>query len=362
MSAAARRTLSLCNARAAHEVTLASGVRIRPPAAVGPPRRSLPFDRAVRLGWPAGRGWLDRGRAGDGGRHPDRSGGGGSRRQHRHAAPMGARRARDLRASRPAALSQPRRAGPPAARALGRRVRERAQPPHGYRPRRAARRRDGPGRHGVRAEPGRLGHVARGGRPARPQARRQRDGGDQGDDGRDRAFVTETPPGTGDLPTLRHEYDTHGLEVAGLDRDPLVQFGRWFEDAAAEGVYEPHAVALATVGPDGHPPCRYVLRRGVDDRGFRFFTSYGSAKARDLDATGVAALTWGWLELHRQVRATGRVRRLDPRGSDASFASRPRGSQIAAWASPQSAVLADRAELERRVSETEARFADGPVP
>jgi len=172
----------------------------------------------------------------------------------------------------------------------------------------------------------------------------------------------ETPPGTDDLPTLRHEYDTRGLDVGGLDPDPLVQFGRWFEDAAAEGVYEPHAVALATVGPDGRPSCRYVLLRGVDERGFQFFTSYGSAKARDLDATGVAALTWGWLELHRQVRVTGVVRRLDPAQSDAYFASRPRGSQIAAWASPQSAVLSDRDELERRVAEAEARFADGPVP
>jgi pyridoxamine 5'-phosphate oxidase len=172
----------------------------------------------------------------------------------------------------------------------------------------------------------------------------------------------ETPPGTDDLPTLRHEYDTRGLDVGGLDPDPLVQFGRWFEDAAAEGVYEPHAVALATVGPDGRPSCRYVLLRGVDERGFQFFTSYRSAKARDLDATGVAALTWGWLELHRQVRVTGVVRRLDPAQSDAYFASRPRGSQIAAWASPQSAVLSDRDELERRVAEAEARFADGPVP
>jgi pyridoxamine 5'-phosphate oxidase len=172
----------------------------------------------------------------------------------------------------------------------------------------------------------------------------------------------ETPPGTDDLPTLRHEYDTRGLDVGALDHDPVAQFGRWFEDAAAEGVYEPHAVALATVGPDGRPSCRYVLLRGVDERGFRFFTSYRSAKARDLDATGVAALTWGWLELHRQVRATGAVRRLDPAQSDAYFASRPRGSQIAAWASPQSAVLADRGELERRVADAESRFAGGPVP
>ena len=174
--------------------------------------------------------------------------------------------------------------------------------------------------------------------------------------------MTETPPGTGDLPTLRHEYDTHGVAVPELDPDPIVQFGVWFEEAAAEGIYEPHAMTLATVDDDGTPSCRYVLLRGVDERGFRFFTNYRSAKGRDLDARGRAALTWGWLELHRSIRATGPVRRLPAEESDAYFASRPRGSQIAAWASPQSAVLSDRDELERRVAEAEARFADGPVP
>jgi pyridoxamine 5'-phosphate oxidase len=174
--------------------------------------------------------------------------------------------------------------------------------------------------------------------------------------------VTETPPGTGDLPTLRHEYDTHGLDVAGLDADPLVQFGHWFEDAAAEGIYEPHATALSTVDAEGRPSCRYVLLRGVDERGFRFFTSYRSAKGRDLDGQGVAALTWGWLEQHRSVRARGTVRRLDAGESDAYFASRPRGSQIAAWASPQSEVIPSRAELDRRVAEAEERFAGRDVP
>jgi pyridoxamine 5'-phosphate oxidase len=174
--------------------------------------------------------------------------------------------------------------------------------------------------------------------------------------------VTETPPGTGDLPTLRHEYDTHGLDVTGLDPDPLVQFGHWFEDAAAEGIYEPHAVALSTVDEDGRPSCRYVLLRGVDARGFRFFTSYRSAKARDLDGRGHAALTWGWFEQHRSVRATGPVRRLPAEESDAYFASRPRGSRIAAWASPQSEFIGSRAALERRVAEAEERFAGREVP
>jgi pyridoxamine 5'-phosphate oxidase len=174
--------------------------------------------------------------------------------------------------------------------------------------------------------------------------------------------VTETPPGTGDLPTLRHEYDTHGLDVAALERDPFAQFALWFEDAAAEGVYEPHAAALATVDADCRPSCRIVLLRGVDERGFRFFTSYRSAKARDLDGRPYAALTWGWLEQHRSVRASGPVRRLTAEESDAYFSSRPRGSQIAAWASPQSEPLADRGELERRVAAAEERFAGGAVP
>jgi len=166
--------------------------------------------------------------------------------------------------------------------------------------------------------------------------------------------VTETPPGTGDLPTLRHEYDTRGVDVPGLDPDPLVQFGIWFAEAAAEGIYEPHAMTLGTVDDDGHPTVRYVLLRGVDERGFRFFTSYRSAKARDLDARGQAALTWGWLEQHRSVRATGPVARLPAAESDEYFASRPRGSQIAAWASHQSAQLSSRGELDRLVAEVEA--------
>jgi pyridoxamine 5'-phosphate oxidase len=174
--------------------------------------------------------------------------------------------------------------------------------------------------------------------------------------------VREPPPGTGDLPTLRHEYDTHGLDVAAFAPDPFTQFGVWFEEAAAEGIYEPHGAALATVDENCRPSCRIVLLRGVDGRGFRFFTSYRSRKARELAAHPAAALTWGWLEQHRQVRAAGPVRRLPAEESDAYFASRPRGSQLAAWASPQSAPIADRAELERRVAEAEARFAGGDVP
>ena len=174
--------------------------------------------------------------------------------------------------------------------------------------------------------------------------------------------MTDPPPGSPGLRTLRHEYESRGLHRADLDPDPLAQFASWYEGAAAEGIYEPHAVALATVDPDGRPACRYVLLRGVDARGFQFFTRYTSAKARELEASGHAALTWGWLDLHRSVRATGAVQRLPEAESDAYFAGRPHGSQIAAWASPQSEVLTGRDVLERRVAEAEARFAGGPVP
>ena len=169
-------------------------------------------------------------------------------------------------------------------------------------------------------------------------------------------MTEETPPGTDDLPTLRHEYDTRGLDVGGLDPDPLVQFGRWFEDAAAEGVYEPHAVALATVGPDGRPSCRYVLLRGVDARGLTFYTNYGSRKGRDLDARPDAALLFFWPQLERQVRVEGRVGRGDAAAADAYFAERPRASQVGAWASPQSEPIPDRAWLERAFYAQQQRF------
>ena len=166
-----------------------------------------------------------------------------------------------------------------------------------------------------------------------------------------------------DLATLRHEYSSRGLDVADLDPDPLEQFRRWYDEAEAAGVWEPNAMVVATVDASGTPDARYMLLRGLDaEHGFQFFTSYDSAKARQLAAHPSAALTFGWLDLHRQVRVTGAAGRLPPERSDAYFASRPRASRIGAWASPQSEVLADRAVLERRVTEVEERFGDGDVP
>jgi pyridoxamine 5'-phosphate oxidase len=152
------------------------------------------------------------------------------------------------------------------------------------------------------------------------------------------------------------------VEPGDLDPDPIVQFRRWLADAEAAGVAEPGAMVLATATPGGSPSARYVLLRGLDERGFAFFTNYQSAKAGDLEANPRAALVFGWDPLHRQVRVTGLVERVAASESDAYFASRARGSQIGAWASPQSGVLADRAQLEGLVAEANARFPGEEIP
>lgn len=165
-----------------------------------------------------------------------------------------------------------------------------------------------------------------------------------------------------DLSDRRSEYEAAGIDIGDTDLDPVAQFERWFAEAEAAGAWEPTAMVLSTVDADGTPTARYVLLRGVDERGFTFFTNYESAKAADLEATGKAALTFGWLELHRQVRITGAVTRTTSDESDAYFATRPRGSQLGAWASPQSQVLADRAALDALVAEQDGRHAEAVIP
>jgi pyridoxamine 5'-phosphate oxidase len=161
-----------------------------------------------------------------------------------------------------------------------------------------------------------------------------------------------------DLSDRRTEYEAAGIDLADTHEDPITQFERWFTEAEAAGVYEPTAMVLSTVAPDGMPSGRYVLLRGVDQRGFAFFTNYDSDKAVDLAASAKAALTFGWLQLHRQVRVTGTVSMTSTAESDRYFATRPRGSQIGAWASPQSRVLADRAALEALVADQEAHHGE----
>jgi len=160
----------------------------------------------------------------------------------------------------------------------------------------------------------------------------------------------------------RVQYETAGIDVADMASDPVEQWRRWHADAFDAGVAEPNAMTLSTVDGDGAPDARMVLVRGADDRGLAFYTNYDSVKSRQLGVHPVAAATFGWLDLHRQVRLRGTVARVDAAESDAYFASRPRGSQIGAWASPQSQPIASREELDARVAEIEARFGEGEVP
>ena len=165
-----------------------------------------------------------------------------------------------------------------------------------------------------------------------------------------------------DLARLRHAYVSRGLEREDLDPDPLVEFRRWFDDAVAAGYWEPEAMVLSTVDADGWPAARNVLLRGLDEHGFAFYSNYRSAKAAELDANPRAALTFSWIEIRRQVRVAGTVARVPAEESDAYFAGRPRGSQIGAWASDQSEVIANRQVLDDSQARYEAEFADGPVP
>jgi pyridoxamine 5'-phosphate oxidase len=144
--------------------------------------------------------------------------------------------------------------------------------------------------------------------------------------------------------------------------DPIALVARWFAEADAADVRQPDAMTLATATPDGRPSARVVLLKGIDERGLAFFTNYESRKAGELDANPRAALVLHWRELHRQVRVVGRVARLTADESDAYFATRPRGSQLGAWASQQSRPLADRAELEARFAALEAEHAGDAVP
>jgi pyridoxamine 5'-phosphate oxidase len=142
----------------------------------------------------------------------------------------------------------------------------------------------------------------------------------------------------------------------------MEQWRCWHRDAFDAGVAEPNAMTLATVDEAGRPDARMVLVRGADEDGFTFFTNYESAKSRQLEAHPVAAATFGWLDLHRQVRVRGTIERVADAESDEYFATRPRGSQIGAWASPQSQPIESRAALDALVASVEQRFGDGAVP
>jgi len=151
--------------------------------------------------------------------------------------------------------------------------------------------------------------------------------------------------------------------ASAMADDPIVQFRRWYDEAVISGVRQPDAMTLATAMPDGMVSARTVLMRGLDDRGFAFYTNLESDKADQLTANPRAALVFHWRELERQVRVVGPVRRLDHDEAARYWATRPRGHQLSAWASPQSRVI-DASALEARRAEIEERFAglEPPLP
>jgi pyridoxamine 5'-phosphate oxidase len=162
------------------------------------------------------------------------------------------------------------------------------------------------------------------------------------------------------LAELRKNYSLGSLDVADVDHDPFRQFDKWFQQAIDAKLPEPNAMTLATVDSRGRPSARIVLIKGVDERGFVFFTNYESRKGRELSANPHASLLFHWIELERQVRIEGRVVKTEADQSDAYFASRPLGSRIGAWASNQSQVIESRSQLEVREREISLQYGDDP--
>ena len=159
----------------------------------------------------------------------------------------------------------------------------------------------------------------------------------------------------------RVQYETAGLVRTDLDVDPIVQWNIWYEGAASAGVAEPNAMTVSTIDKHSAPDSRVVLARSVDKNGFVFYTNYDSAKSLQLIANPVASAVFAWLDLHRQVRVRGTVQQVSEQQSDDYFASRPRESQIGAWASPQSQVIPDRNFIEARLIEVREKFGDKQI-
>lgn len=162
------------------------------------------------------------------------------------------------------------------------------------------------------------------------------------------------------LADLRKTYSLGSLDAADVDPDPIRQFQTWFAQALDAKLPEPNAMTVATVDPQGRPAARILLIKGVDERGFVFFTNYESRKGRELSANPHAALLFHWIELERQVRIEGKVELTSAEESDAYFNSRPLGSRIGAWASEQSTVIANRETLEAREREIAAQYGETP--
>jgi len=170
-------------------------------------------------------------------------------------------------------------------------------------------------------------------------------------------------PSAAQVAALRRDYMQRGLDEADLAPDPFQQFALWFQEALnCPAIAEPNAMILSTVSPEGQPHARFVLLKGFSAEGLVFFTNYDSEKGRDLAANPRAALTFGWIELERQVRIEGTVSPLPRSAAEAYFQTRPRGSRLGAWASNQSEVIPNRAVLEAQLAEADARFPENVPP
>jgi pyridoxamine 5'-phosphate oxidase len=168
-----------------------------------------------------------------------------------------------------------------------------------------------------------------------------------------------------ELRDLRREYAAGGLNESDLAGNPVTMFRHWLHDAVSAGLHEPNAMVVSTISADDTPASRIVLLKGVDDEGFVFYSNYASRKGRELAANPACALLFPWHDLERQVRVEGAAARLSREENQAYFDTRPRASQIGAWASPQSKVVPDRAALDAEYDATLARFRENdriPVP
>jgi pyridoxamine 5'-phosphate oxidase len=161
--------------------------------------------------------------------------------------------------------------------------------------------------------------------------------------------------------SLRQEYKKHQLSELNALQDPLAQFDLWFHEAINAGVLEPNAFTLATVGENGTPSARVLLLKGVDNGGFVFYTNYKSDKAKDIKQFPVGAMVFLWVELERQVRISGPISKITREESEAYFHSRPRESQIGAWVSPQSQVIASRDVIEDSLAAMQEKFKDTEI-
>ena len=164
------------------------------------------------------------------------------------------------------------------------------------------------------------------------------------------------------LADIRKDYKMQTLDEAEAEADPIRQFDKWWQDALSSSIEEVNAFTLATAAPDGKPSARIVLLKGYDEKGFVFFTNYTSNKGNELSKNPLVYMVFFWKELERQVRIEGVAEKVSSEESDSYFASRPAGSRIGAWASPQSTVIENRSVIEKNVLRYQQKFEGQPVP